>query len=106
MQRDFANFELTDFDVGFDEHTGLVGTLVQDGPKNLGMLIVGGIDSGASGKIEPSNHPNFLRDLPVGPGDCGIASRLNDRAMKGLIELAHLMSLGEPFCFWRQPDFT
>lgn len=106
MERNFTDLKLADFDMGFDEHAGLIGALIQDGPKNLGMLIVGRIDSGISSEIKASNHPNFLRDLPVSPGDCRITCRLNNCAMKGLIELAYLMRLGKSFRFWGKPDFA
>src|SRR4051794_6472098 len=91
VQGDLAHFSLARLHVRAQEAARLLVTPPNHGAKDLGVLVVRLVDAMRLGEIEPPDHPYALRHLAVAARDLGVAGRLDEYAVKRLVERRHFL---------------
>src|SRR6218665_315209 len=103
VQRDLAPLGLAGADVGAQQHRGLGAAPGLQCAEYLGVLVVGGVDALVPGEVQPTDDADAFGHVAVHPRHFGIARRLHQRAVKGLVPLAHLRRIAAALRRGQQP---
>src|SRR6202163_4232624 len=103
MQGDLAHFGFARLDVRSQEKHRLVCTAANDRAQNLGVLVIGPVDSMFLCEIESSDDTNALGHFPMAAHDFGIASGFYQGRVEGLIQRADPHRIADAFGDRHQP---
>src|ERR1700720_250256 len=103
MQGDLAHFGFARLDVHAQEKHRLVRTAANDRAQNLGVLVIGSVDSMLLCEIESSDDADALGHFPMAAHDLGIASGFYQGRVEGFVQRADPHGIADAFGDRHQP---
>ena len=89
--------------MGAQQALGLVAAAAGDGAQDAGVFVVGGVDAGGFGEVQPADDADALGDVGMHPQHLAVAAAGHQAAVEVLVQAAHFHPVGGAFGRRHQP---